>query len=473
MGEDITKTQFSAAEFAEFEARLAAETGQLAEALKAGTFSDTGFTLGFELEAWLVDHNFFPSPINEAFLDTLDHPLVVPEISRFNVELNFEPLVIESGVFDRAAERLDALWRHANAVAHGLDANLVAIGILPAVREEDLTLKNMSPRKRYYALNNQLLRLREWQPMKIDIEGRDHLMTEHLDVMLEAASTSFQIHLKPPASLAHRYYNASIMASGPVLAAATNSPFLFGKSLWDETRIPLFEQSVALRDKYNSHRRVSFGTGYVEHSLAEYFEANARDYQVLLPYLFDDSASGFRHLRLQNGTIWRWNRALVGFEFDGTPHLRIEHRTLPAGPTIIDMMANTAFYLGLVHYLVGHETGLEERLPFLTARKNFYSAARLGLAAPLEWPSMGSTEARRLVLDMFLPWAGQGLAEMGIEKDESDRVLGIVEARVRSGQTGTEWQRRAFDRHGGDFFKLMAAYCENQRNGAPVHEWEV
>ena len=473
MGEDIGKTRFGAEEFAEFQKRLAAETGQLSEALTAGAFSDTGFTLGFEVEAWLVDHNFFPSPINEAFLDTLNHPLVVPEISRFNVELNFEPLVVESGVFHRAAERLGALWTHANKVAHGMDANMVAIGTLPASREEDFSLRNMSPRKRYYALNNQILRLNEWRPAKMDIEGEDHFVAQQMNVMLEAAATSFQVHLKPPAALAHRYYNASIAASGPVLAVSTNSPFLFGNALWDETRIPIFEQAVPLTDRRGSHGRVGFGSRYITRSLTAYFEENAKDYDIQLPLLFDEGLSAFRHLRLQNGTIWRWNRALVGFEFDGTPHLRIEHRPLPSGPTIVDMIANTAFYLGLTHHLVEHEPDFENRLPFETARRNFYAAARSGLSCNLDWLETGSISARTLLLDSLLPSAAQGLAELGIEADEIERFLGIVEARVRSGQTGTIWQRRAFETYGKDVYKLMAAYCENQRSGVPVHEWEL
>ena len=473
MGEDIGKTQFSAEEFAEFEKRLVAETDQLGQALAAGAFSDAGFTLGFEVEAWLVDHNFFPSPINEPFLDTLKHPLVVPEISRFNVELNFEPLVIESGVFDRSAERLGALWTHANKVAHGLDANMVAIGTLPASREEDFSLRNMSPRKRYYALNNQILRLNEWRPSKMDISGQDHFVAQQMNVMLESAATSFQVHLKPPASLAHRYYNASVVGSGPVLAASTNSPFLFGNSLWDETRIPIFEQAVPLTNRLGSHGRVGFGTRYFTRSLAEYFEENAKDYPILLPLLFDEGLTAFRHLRLQNGTIWRWNRALVGFEFDGTPHLRIEHRPLPSGPTIVDMIANTAFYVGLTHYLVEQEPDFENRFPFEAARRNFYAAAQFGLAADLEWLEQESIPARELLLDSLLPSAARGLARLGVEADEIGRHLGIIEARVRSGQTGTIWQRRAFERHGKDVYKLMAAYCENQRSGVPVHEWDL
>ncbi|MCB1819824.1 MAG: hypothetical protein KDI77_18060, partial [Gammaproteobacteria bacterium] len=211
----------------------------------------------------------------------------------------------------------------------------------------DMSLSNISPLNRYYALNREVLRQRRGLPLRVDIEGRDHLVSEHCDVMLEAATTSFQIHLKAPAQFSRAYYNASIAASAPVLAAAGNAPFLFGKALWEETRIPLFEQAVVAPGP----PRVSMGSGYATHSLYEVFEENLRVYEPLLPMAFDAAAKEFRHLRLHNGVIWRWNRPLVGFDADGAPHLRIEHRALPAGPTFVDMIANAAFYLGLAHAL--------------------------------------------------------------------------------------------------------------------------
>ena len=259
------------------------------------------------------------------------------------------------------------------------------IGTLPTIREEDLTLDNISPLNRYYALNAEVLRRRGGTPLRIDIDGRDRLVSEHYDVMMEAATTSFQIHLKTPARLAHRFYNASVAASGPILAACGNAPFLFGRTLWEETRIPLFEQAVVVPGP----ARVSLGSGYAQASCLELFEENLRDYSALLPIAFDEPPEKLRHLRLHNGVIWRWNRPLIGFDDGNAPHFRIEHRILPAGPSLVDMIANAALYLGLARHLALGSASGDGGLPFEAARANFYAAARDGLDARLRWPGAG------------------------------------------------------------------------------------
>jgi hypothetical protein len=471
MGEEITAAKFSEADFARFAANLREETEIVHELFAAEQFSHSDYMLGFEIEAWIVDHNYFPASINQRLLQTLAHPLVVPELSRFNIEFNCTPLALAGDVLDRAANELSSLWSECNSVAHQLDANMVMIGTLPTIRDDDLTLANMSPLNRFYALNEEVLRQRRGRPLRIDISGRDRLVSEHYDVMLEATTTSFQIHLKTPARLAHLFYNASIAASGPVLAASGNAPFLFGKSLWDETRIPLFEQAVDVPTK-NRRRRVTLGSGYLSTSLRDIFHENLHEYPVLLPIAFNEPAENLRHLRLHNGTIWRWNRPLIGFEPDGTPHLRIEHRILPAGPTIHDMIANTAFYLGLTNYFVTLGDDGAAGLSYDDARRNFYASARDGLDAVLSWPGIGPIAADRLILDELIGCARRGLDDLNIDHNE-DCWLDIVEARVRSKQTGASWQRQAYEARGRDNFELMATYCERQRSGAPVHQWEL
>lgn len=471
MGEEIAAARFTQADFARFGDNLRRET-EIAHGLFANeAFSPSDFMLGFEIEAWIVDHNYFPASINQHLLETLAHPLVVPELSRFNVELNCTPLRLAGDVLDRAADELSRLWTECNSVAHRLDANMVLIGTLPTIRDEDLTLANMSPLNRFYALNEEVLRQRRGRPLRIEISGRDRLVSEHADVMLEAATTSFQIHLKTPARLAHLFYNASIAASGPVLAACGNAPFLFGKSLWDETRIPLFEQAVDVPGAH-CRRRVTLGSGYLTHSFADIFHENLHEYPVLLPIAFGDPPENLRHLRLHNGTIWRWNRPLIGFDLDGTPHLRIEHRILPAGPSIRDMIANTAFYVGLTHHLATLGGDGSAGLSYDDATRNFYAAARYGLDATQFWPGVGPIAADRLIADKLIVCARRGLDDLQIDQGE-ERWLDIVEARVRSKQTGASWQRAAYEARGRDNFELMAAYCERQRSNAPVHQWEL
>jgi hypothetical protein len=472
MGEEIETTGFTRDDFVRFADRLAEETEIARNLFLADGFSRSGHMLGFEIECWILDHNYFPASINQRLLEILSHPLVVPELSRFNVELNCEPLPLTGDVLDRAARALSQLWAECNAVAHTLDANMVMTGTLPTIRDEDLTLANMSPLNRYYALNREVLRQRRGRALRVDIAGREHLVSEHRDVMLEAATTSFQIHLKAPADLVQLYYNASIAISGPVLAACGNAPFLFGKCLWEETRIPLFEQAVAVPSASKASRRVSMGSGYLTDSCFELFEQNRREYPVLLPMSYDEPPAALRHLRLHNGTIWRWNRPLIGFDHDGAPHLRIEHRVLPAGPTICDMIANAALYLGLARYVALSSQGGAGGLSFADALRNFYAAARHGLDATTVWPGAGAIGVDMLLLEQLIPKAREGLADLGVD-DRDGPFLDIVEARVRSRQTGACWQRKAFEAHGRDVYKLMAAYCERQRSGAPVHQWDL
>lgn len=468
MGEEICLSGFGREDFARFAERLAAETAILRTMFAEERFSRSGHMIGFEIECWIVDHNYFPASINQQLLEKLATPLVVPELSRFNVELNCEPLRLEGDVLARAEKALSGLWRQCNDVAHSLDANMVMIGILPTIGDADLTLANMSPLNRFYALNREVLHRRRGRALRVDIEGRERLVSEHRDVMLEAATTSFQIHLKAPANLAHLYYNASIAISGPVLAASGNAPFLFGKSLWDETRIPLFEQAVVVPSASGA-ARVSMGRSYLTTSCLEAFEQNERDHPILLPMSYDDPPAALRHLRLHNGTIWRWNRPLIGFDPDGAPHLRIEHRPLPAGPTICDMIANTALFIGLARHVACSTRNGAGAVAFSDAVRNFYAAARHGLDAAMVWPDVGTTPVDRLLLDELLPRARAGLEDLGV--DGSD-YLDVVEARVRSHQTGARWQRKAFEARGRDLHKLMAAYCERQRSGAPVHQWD-
>ena len=475
MGQEIDAAHFSADDFAEFAERLQAETRLLDAWFRDGVFSARDRMGGYELEAWLVDDAACPAPVNDVFLKTLDDAMVVPELARFNVELNDHPQHLSGTAFSRFEASLDATWQRCVQVAEGMGVHLMMIGILPTVREDELCPDNMSDLKRYRALNEQVLRLRGGRPLALDINGVEHLKTDQHSVMLEAATTSFQLHLKVHPGNARRAYNASIIAAGPTVAVAANSPYLFGHDLWDETRIPLFEQSVAVGGlagaSHGPLRRVTFGSGYARESVLECFVENAEHYPVLLPVCYQDGLEQMAHVRLHNGTIWRWNRPLIGFDYDGSPHLRIEHRVVPAGPTVPDMIANAAFYFGLVQALMSMETPPELRLPFAMARDNFYAAAHRGLDMHVTWLDEQRSTLRTLVLDVLLPLARDGLTRLEIERDDIDRYLQIIEMRVAGGQTGTAWQRNWVARNGRDFAGLTAAYRAQQDRGRPVHEW--
>ncbi len=473
MGKEIEQHSFSSEQVAQFNRNVAAEARALESWRASGRLAESGYVGGFELEAWLLDHNYYPMPYNDEYLARLNYPLVVPELSRFNVELNGTPQSLAGRSLRRLEEELKETWRHCVAVANELDATMIMIGILPTVREQDLCLANMSSRNRYRALNRQVLKLRGGRPLRLDIAGKEHLSISHDDVMLEAAATSFQVHLQAPASEISRYMNASFILSGPMVALSANSPFLFGKSLWAETRIPLFEQAVETGDAHHPERsRVTFGTAYLQEDPLQFFRDNVERYPTMLPTLFDDSER-LPHLRLHNGTIWRWNRLLVGFDDANVPHLRVEHRPIPAGPTIADMIVNAAVYFGAARFMAGLRTPPEADLPFAAARENFYCAARDGLDAKMVWLDGREVDVRTLLADELLHMAREGLVLMGIDADDIERYIGIAEARTANGQNGAAWQRAHGQACGGDFFRLTADYLEQQRSNAPVHEWPL
>ncbi len=472
MGQEISDSHFDPGDFAAFEERLGRETLLLCRWLQEGKFKSSPNMGGFELEAWLIDKAARPTGIVEEYLRHLDNPMAVPELATFNLELNGTPQELRGKALSSMQQELTRTWDRCNAVAAQLEARLAMIGILPTARESDFTLANMSPLHRYHALNEQVLHQRGGEPLRLDVEGNDELLLEHNDVMLEAAATSFQIHLKVDVDEGVRFYNASKILAAPMVAICANSPYLFGADLWDETRIPLFEQAVAVGDS-SLTQRVTLGVRYLDESIAECFQANWRRYPVLLPRLMDEPEERLAHLRLQNGTIWRWTRPLIGFDADGEPHLRLEHRVVPAGPSIADSIANAAFYFGTVSALARQPNPPESMLPFEQAQANFYTAAKNGLRAEIRWLYGKNIGLPQLCREELIPLAKDGLLSLGIDKEEADYWLGTIRDRVGSGQNGAAWQRSWVARYGADMRGLTEAYLDNQNNGEPVHLWAV
>ena len=477
VGQEITHTRFTPEHFARFAAHLEEETALLHEWLATGVMDDGPPRIGLELEAWLVDARGEAVPRNEEFLQILDNPMVVPELAKFNVELNTASYPLSGDALERLHRDLAATWRHCeNAAAH-CACNLLLAGTLPTLRPEQLNLANMSPLKRYYALNEQILEQRTGRPLHLDIQGNERLRLSQRDVMLEAATTSLQIHLQTSPARSVRLFNAALLASAPMVAVCANSPYLFGKDLWDETRVPVFEQSVEAGGyagvARGPLRRVSFGSGYVSESLGECFAENLEHFPVLLPLCSDTAAERLAHLRLHNGTIWRWNRPLVDFSPHGRPHLRIEHRVVPGGPTLRDSLANLALGIGLMLALAEQEPAPEYRLGFTQVRDNFYAAARYGLHATLTWSDGKRHALHRLLRERLLPQARRALYAAELEQDQVDAYLDLIAQRLHSGQTGAAWQRAFVARYGHDMHALLAAYTDHQRRGEAVAVWEV
>ncbi len=475
MGDEISQRFFDAEDFSRFRELLDEETRLLEQVFNSGELSSRGDTAGFELEAWLVDQQARPLAKNSELLEALDNPLVVPELARFNIELNGSPSRLTGRVFSRLHDELSATWSACTNAARNMQAHLVTIGTLPTARENIFTSENMSGMVRYQSLNDRVMALRDGRELHIDIEGEQPLSLTHHDVMLEAAATSFQIHLQCRPDRAVRDFNASLIASAPMVAAAANAPLLFGHLLWDESRIPLFEQSVDIGNLYR--QRVSFGEDYAHESLFEIFRENQANHPILIPMVHPDAPpSKFAHVRFHNGTVWRWNRPLIGFDFDGQVHLRIEHRVTSAGPTTIDCIANAAFYFGLVRGMGLTDEAPELALAFDDARANFYKAAQYGLGAQVLWPMEGKLHTigmRKLIVEHLVPLAEAGLASCDIPQAEIDQFLGIIAARADNSQNGAAWQRRWLALNGASLEDLVLRYESLQATGEPVHTWPL
>jgi gamma-glutamyl:cysteine ligase YbdK (ATP-grasp superfamily) len=472
MGEEIKKSSFTDEDFEEFDERLNTETNMLQNWFSNNKFSDKDKVGGLEIEACLIDENCTPQPRNIEYLENLNDPMVVHELSAFNIEINCEPKEIKTNALRVFEEALLQTWGKAQAAANDMGLSLIMTGILPTLKDSMMVIDNMSPLKRYEAMNKQVLHLRKNKPIKLHITGNETLESEHNDVMLEATATAFQIHLQVPQGRAARFYNASKIISAPLVALGANSPFLFGKDLWAETRIPLFEQSVSV-GKWDYAERVTFGVRYLEEGLFGAFKANQQRYPVIMPSTFDDEPEHMRHVKLHNGTIWRWNRPILGKDEDGSPHLRIEQRVLPSGPTIVDMIANMAFYYGLVYWLVENEADIEKEIPFYKSRDNFYEAAQNGMDAEIIWKGRKAVPLQQLVLEDLLPKARKGLETLMIDQGDIDKYLSIIEERAKSKQTGAEWQRQFIAKNGHDMKELCRTYLTNQETNEPVHSWAI
>ncbi len=474
MGSEVSHRFFQAEDFSRFRERLDTETALLKTLFDEQGFSPRGDVAGFEMEAWLVNDAGQPVCENDRFLENLASPLVVPELAKFNIELNGSPCALTGRVFSRLHDELYSTWKKCCRTARDMGCHMITIGTLPTATEGLFVADNMSTMVRYQSLNDRVMALRDGQKLEINIDGDDPLYLLHDDVMLEAAATSFQIHLQCRPERASREFNASILSAAPLVAAGANAPYLFGRTLWDESRIPLFEQSVHVGER--NKPRVTFGSGYIRESLFEIFAENRDEHLILIPMVQDAPPSRFSHLRFQNGTMWRWVRPLIGFDFDGQVHLRIEQRVPSAGPTIKDSIANAAFYFGMVRGLTGLEEAPEQHIPFADARENFYTAARYGLGAQVCWRRNGRREEiaiARLIRDELLPLARDGLAQLDIPAAEIEEYLGIIEARADNLQNGAAWQRRWMQRNGGSMAELVTAYRELQDTNQPVHTWPI
>jgi gamma-glutamyl:cysteine ligase YbdK (ATP-grasp superfamily) len=465
--------------------------------LTEGGFSTSPPTIGLEIELNLVDDRLQPAMANTVVLEKLDDPSFTTELGQHNLELNVRPRPLAGSHASELEEELRTSLTDANQKAQDAGAALVMIGMLPTLREEHFKARWLSSNARYARLNDEIFAARG-EDMVLSMDGpaipgqRSERLRGSADSILpEAACTSAQLHLQVPPEEFATHWNAAQCLAGVQVAIAANSPFLLGKALWHETRIPLFEQATDTRPQELKNQgvrpRVWFGERWIT-SIFDLFEENVRYFPGLLPEIDDEDpiaalddgrAPQLAELRLHNGTIWRWNRPVYDV-VAGVPHLRVENRVLPAGPTVVDLIANAAFFYGAQRALANADRPVWTQMSFQAAEENLYAGARHAFDAQLYWPGIGWVPPDELVLRRLLPMAHDGLRDCGVADAVRERYLGIIEQRCLTKRTGSTWQRstvanlesKGLDRKAA-LLGMLRRYQDLSESNEPVHTWPV
>ncbi|EWM14290.1 glutamate-cysteine ligase family protein [Kutzneria sp. 744] len=497
MGKDVSDRTFSREDRQRYREKVQRCLDALARMLTDDVFSFPQQQMGLEIELNLVDEKLRPAMTNSVVLEKIDDPSFTTELSQHNLEINVPPRPLAGNEAVDLEQELRRTFDNADTKAKDAGAAIVLIGVLPTLRREHFDPRWLTSNRRYTVLNDEIFAARG-EEMVLHMEGSpmpggepERLRSYAESILPEAACTSVQLHLQVQPDDFAAHWNAAQCLAGVQVALAANSPFLLGKALWHETRIPLFQQATDTRPQELQNQgvrpRVWFGERWIT-SIFDLFEENVRYFQGLLPVIDDEDplaelaagrAPQLSELRLHNGTVWRWNRPVYDL-VDGVPHLRVENRVLPAGPTIVDILANAAFFYGAQRALATQERPLWTQMSFQAAEENLYSGARHGMGAQLYWPGIGWVPPDELVLRRLLPMAHEGLRDLGVSDAARERYLGIIEQRCVARRTGSSWQRETvaqLEQRGADreaaLVGMLRRYIDLMHAGNPVHTWPV
>jgi Glutamate-cysteine ligase family 2(GCS2) len=489
VGQQVAAKTFSREDRQRYRRKVRACLDVFARMLSEARFHPERRSFGLEIELNLTDDIGEPALVNAAALEAIADPSFQTELGRFNVEINIAPRLLEGGVLSELERDARASLNDAEERARTVGAHMMIIGILPTIGAKHLHAETFSANPRYAVLNEQIFAARG-EDLEIAIAGVERLFTHADTIAPEAACTSVQLHQQVDPEGFARYWNGAQAIAGVQVAVAANSPFFCGKELWRETRIALFEQATDTRPEelkiQGVRPRVWFGERWIT-SIFDLFEENVRYFPALLPVCEDeDPLEAFERgntprlgeLRLHNGTIYRWNRPIYDVVRD-QPHLRVENRVLPAGPTVVDILANAAFYYGLLRVIADEERPLWSQMSFSAAEENFHAGAREGIDARLYWPGLGEVPAAELVLRRLLPLAHEGLQSWGVDPGDADRLLGIIERRCVMLRNGASWQSEVFQHLYQDkrmdrpeaLRQMTKRYREHMHSNEPVHNW--
>ena len=475
----------------EFTRRLLKDIHALERMIEEDWFNHSPTHIGAEQEFCIIDRHFKPSAKSLELLHALNNGDFTTELALFNIENNLPPLEFTGNCLAEMESNLNTRMQNLRSVGEQFGVDFVLTGILPSIRKSDLEMNNLTPIDRYLALSKAISKVRG-KTYEMKITGLDELNIKIESVMLESCNTSFQVHYQvSPRDFVTKYNVAQVLA-GPVLAVSCNSPILFGKRLWSETRIALFQQSIDTRVTGEHIRdrcpRVMFGTDWLKDSIVEMYKEDIARFKVMMMTEFNDDVMEkldkgitpqLKALSIHNSTVYRWNRPCYGISPNGKPHLRIENRILPSGPTVIDEMANAAFWFGLMSQFDKEFPDITQHIDFDNAKDNFFSAARDGLNTDFTWLKGKKIAVRDLVKKVLLPIAEQGLRGQHIDEKDINRYLDVILKRVKSGQTGTQWMISSHAKMIKSTTReeiavaLTSCMLSNQKKGIPVHQWEL
>jgi gamma-glutamyl:cysteine ligase YbdK (ATP-grasp superfamily) len=486
MGKNISKIDYCPHDFNTFQKRIIQQLSELKTVMQAPTFGEATLKLGAELELYLVDAQGEVSLSNQKLLDLLNDEQFQPELNQYNLELNLSAFKLSGKPFSQLQQEINQKTQYLEEVASQHSINIIPIGILPTLRAMHLNEQFMTDIPRYHCLSNFLYQQRG-EAFNINIQGDEHIEVMFKDICAEGANTSFQVHLMVEHARFKDIFNAAQLTTPLVLALAANSAIFLGKRAWDETRITLFKQCLDIRHRDTHHwrkpTRVNFGHGWVRNNAWELFAETVALYPPILPELSaiknELSVPALDELSLHMGTVWPWNRPV--YSNQGNGHIRIEFRALPAGPSVIDMVANAAFAIGLA---VGLADDIEQyicALPFDFAEYNFYRAAKSGLAAQILWPNKATKQPEQTdikqIIKLMIPIAKAGLAKLNVDNSDIEQYIAVIEQRLNSGVTGAIWQKKTLQHLDEKYNKteacqqLVQLYLKEYQSGQPVAKW--
>jgi CBS domain-containing protein len=490
MGEQNVQLNKDESTHQAFMKSLLGEVHALEAMLNSALIESGVHRIGAEQEMFLIDRAHKPATRALEILEVIDDPRFTHELGLFNLEANLAPLDLGGDCLSRLEAEAQEIYRHARETAARFDCDIALVGILPTLTKANLGLESMVPTPRYHALNDAICALRG-KDFEFTINGIDQLSMKHNNVMLEACNTSFQVHFQVSPEKFAKNYNIAQTITAPLLAAAVNSPVLLGKRLWHETRIAVFEHSIDTRSKAFQERglkpRVHFGDRWLEESVTEIFKEDIARFRIVLTTDTEEDPLGMieegvmpslNALRLHNGTVYRWNRPCYGVH-DNVAHLRIENRVIPSGPTVLDEIANAAFFYGMMAGMTEQVEDIRKLLSFGEVKSNFLAAAREGIRAQMNWFNDTHLPAQTLILEQLLPLAREGLQQEGIDADDIDRYLGVLQERVATRRTGARWALESLEtmNDAGTADQrlrcLVSSMVEQQSSGKPMSEWEL